>query len=253
MPYDMLLLLILALLGFAAGWINTIAGGGSNLTLPMLMVLGLPPDVANGTNRVAVALQCLVAVRGFNRYGQLDRPAIVSVLIPTLIGSAIGALAAALMPDIALKPLLLGTILTFSLIILVKPGYIAPPPGTPTRAANETPGAWLLLFAAGIYGGFVQAGVGFILLAALSGGLRYNLVQANALKVACTLAFTVLALAIFVWFDQVRWIPGLILAIGMMAGAALSVRFAVHASQTTIKWFLFAMTLCACLAAFLFD
>lgn len=252
MPYDILLLPALALVGFAAGWINTIAGGGSNLTLPMLMALGLPPDVANGTNRVAVALQCLVGVRGFNRYGQLDRPAIVSVLIPTVSGGGIGALTAALLPDIALKPLLLGTILTLSLIILLRPGFMAPEPGTPARSVRDHRGSWWLLFGAGIYGGFVQAGVGFILLAALSGGLRYNLVRANALKVTCTLVFTLVSLAIFFWFGQVRWIPGLVLASGTMAGAWLSVRFAVRVSDATIRWFLFAMTLVACAAAVIF-
>ena len=106
------------------------------------------------------------------------------------------------------------------------------------------------LFAAGVYGGFVQAGVGFILLAALAGGLRYDLVRANALKMACALAFTVVSVAIFVVFDQISWIPGLVLAAGTMAGAHLAVKVAIKASQNSIKWFLFAMTLFAVAAGF---
>ena len=98
----------------------------------------------------------------------------------------------------------------------------------------------------------VQAGVGFILLAALAGGLRYDLVRANALKMACALAFTVVAVGVFIAFDQVWWIPGIILAIGSMVGAHLAVKVAVKASQESIKWFLFAMTLCAVLGGFLF-
>ncbi|TFH71453.1 sulfite exporter TauE/SafE family protein [Gammaproteobacteria bacterium LSUCC0112] len=252
MEYDIVLLGALVLMGMIAGWINTLAGGGSNLTLPMLMVLGLPADAANGTNRIGVLLQAVVAVRGFHHYGRLDTPSILPILVPNLIGGVIGALAAALTPDVALKPLLLGTVLTMSAIILIKPGFLAPEPGTPVQSVKQNRGAWWGLVLAGIYGGFVQAGVGFILLAALAGGLRYDLVRANALKMVCTLSFTTVSLGIFIWFDQVKWIPGLILALGTMLGSYFSVRFAINASQNTIKWFLFAMTLASCLAAIFF-
>jgi uncharacterized membrane protein YfcA len=252
MEYDLVLLIVLALMGLVAGWINTLAGGGSNLTLPMLMVLGLPPDVANGTNRVGVFLQGVVAVRGFHKYGRLDTQSIWPILVPNLIGGAIGAMAAALMPNVALKPLLLGTVLTMSFIILIRPGFIAPADGTPVRSVTENKAAWWGLFLAGVYGGFVQAGVGFILLAALAGGLRYDLLRANALKMVCTLSFTFVSLGVFLWFDQIVWIPGLVLAFGTMLGSYLSVKFAISAQQSTIKWFLFAMTLVSCLAAILF-
>lgn len=252
MDYNIPLLFLLAAMGFLAGGINTIAGGGSNLTLPVLMLLGLPADVANGTNRVAVALQCVVGVHGFKKYDRLDVPAIMPIIVPTLLGGILGSFAAALMPTVALKPILLGTIITMSIVILVRPGFIAPPDGTPVRSVSDSTGAWWTLFLAGIYGGFVQAGVGFILLAALAGGLRYDLVRANALKMVCSLGFTLVALVIFIYFDQVRWVPGLILAVGTMIGSWLTVKFAVHAKQSTIKWFLFVMTLCSCLAAWLF-
>jgi uncharacterized membrane protein YfcA len=243
---------LLAFTGFLAGGINTVAGGGSNLTLPALMMLGLPADVANGTNRIAVLLQCVVGVRGYDSHKTLDRPAIVPILIPNIAGGVIGALGAALMPNLYLKPILLTTILTMSVIILVRPSLIAPPPGTPTLSPKESPIAWWSLFAAGVYGGFVQAGVGFILLAALSGGLRYDLVRANALKMTCALAFTAVAFVIFAAFGQVSWIPGLIVASGTMLGAHLAVKVAVKASQNSIKWFLFLMTLCAVAGGFLF-
>lgn len=252
MEYNVPLLFVLAAMGFLAGGINTIAGGGSNLTLPVLMLLGLPADVANGTNRVAVALQCVVGIRGFKQHDRLDVPAIMPILLPNLIGGVIGSLAAAVTPPTALKPLLLGTIILMSVIILVRPNFIAPPEGTPVIAVSESRGAWWTLLLAGVYGGFVQAGVGFILLAALAGGLRYDLVRANALKMVCSLGFTLIALVVFIYFDQVRWMPGLILAAGTMVGAWLSVKFAVRAKQSTIKWFLFGMTLCSCLAALIF-
>lgn len=252
MEYDIGLLLILVAVGVIAGGINTVAGGGSNLTLPVLMMLGLPADVANATNRVAVVLQCVVGVRGFKQHDMLDVPAIIPILVPNLLGGIIGAIAAAIMPTVALKPILLIAILTMSVIILVRPTFIAPPYGTPVKNVRHNRGAWWTLFIAGIYGGFVQAGVGFILLGALAGGLRYDLVRANALKMICSLSFTLVALLIFIYFGQVRWLPGLILALGTMFGTWITVRFAVHAKQSTIKWLLFVMTVCSCLAAWLF-
>lgn len=243
---------LLSISGFLAGGINTIAGGGSNLTLPVLMILGLPADIANGTNRVSITLQSLIGLAGFDKHDTLDRPAVIPILIPTIIGGVFGAIAAALIPNLFLKPILLGTILIMALVILIKPEVIAPPPGTKNLTPGESRGAWWGLFAAGVYGGFIQAGVGFILLAALAGGLRYDLLRANALKTACVLAFTAVALVVFTIFDQVWWIPGLILAAGSMTGAHLAVKIAVRASQNSIKWFLFLMTLCAVAAGLLF-
>ena len=245
-------MLLLGITGFLAGGINTVAGGGSNLTLPVLMVLGLPADIANGTNRVAIALQCVVGLAGYDKHEILDRPTLVPILIPSIIGGLCGAIAAALIPNLYLKPILLGTILLMALVILIRPDVIAPPPGVKNLSPNDSRGAWWALFAAGVYGGFVQAGVGFILLAALAGGLRYDLLRANALKTACALAFTSVALIVFIAFDQVLWIPGLILACGSMIGAHLAVKVAVRSSPESIKWFLFGMTLCAVVAGLLF-
>lgn len=252
MDINLTAVVLLSGAGFFAGIINTLAGGGSNLTLPALMILGLPADIANGTNRVAIVLQCIVGVKGFDKHNALDRPAVIPILIPTIIGGLIGALAAAVIPVSFLKPVLLLSILAMSAVILIRPATLAPPEGTPVVSPVSSRKGWWSLFAAGVYGGFVQAGVGFILLVALAGVLRYDLKKANALKMACTLAFTGVALVIFALFDQVAWVPGLIMAAGSMAGANLAVKFAVKASQNTIKWFLFVMTLAAVGAGFLF-
>jgi uncharacterized membrane protein YfcA len=132
-----------------------------------------------------------------------------------------------------------------------QPPYLGPD-GTPVVDVRDNRGAWWMLRFAGIYSGFVQAGVGFILLAALAGGLRYDLVRANALKMVCSLGSTLIALGVFLYFDMIRWVPGLVLAAGTMLGAWASVKFAVRAKQSTIKWFLFVMTLCSCVAALVF-
>lgn len=243
---------ILILTGLVAGVINTLAGGGSNLTLPALMIMGMPADIANATNRVGIFLQCIVGILGFRKHKKLESEDLGPILWPTLIGGLAGALMASYAPEILLKPLLLSVMVTMTLIILIRPSIIIPPPGAVPNKVADSSRSWWLLLVAGFYGGFVQAGVGFILIAALAGSLRYDLVRANALKLVCSLAFTAVALMIFVFNDQVRWLPGLILAVGTMGGAHIAVKYAITASPTTLKWFLFIMTLCGSVAAMIF-
>lgn len=247
---SLLSVLLLTVAGFVAGFINTIAGGGSLLTLPAFMLLGLPADIANATNRVGILLQSLAGARGFYSHGRLDPATIVPTLIPTLLGSLVGALLASYLPVAVLKPALLFTMLAMAILMLLQPSVIAPPPGTPVLSLRQRPAAALGLFFGGLYGGFVQAGVGFILIAALAGGLRYDLVRANALKVAITAALTLIALAVFIARDQVLWVPGLLMACGTVVGATLSVRFAITVPQRVLKWALFTMVLVSCGAAF---
>ncbi|MDT8397374.1 MAG: sulfite exporter TauE/SafE family protein [Pseudomonadales bacterium] len=236
--------------GFLAGFINTIAGGGSMLTLPAFMMLGLPADIANGTNRVGIFLQSVAGARGFHKKGKLAPATIVPTLIPSLLGALLGSILASYLPVSWLKPALLVTMLTMAMIMLINPSIVAPPPGTPTHTLKERPLAWVGLLLAGIYGGFVQAGVGFILIAALAGGLRYDLVRTNALKMAITATLTLVALTVFVIRSQVLWIPGLIMAAGTVAGAMCSVQFAIAVPQSVLKWVLFVMVLLSCAGAY---
>lgn len=242
---------LLVLSGIVAGFINTLAGGGSLLTLPALMLLGMPADIANATNRVGVLFQSLEGVRGFNRHGKLARNAIIPILLPSIGGSVVGSLVASYLPAAVLEPVLLTTLIAMAVVIVAKPAMVAPPPGTEPLSIKEAPSAALWLFMAGMYGGFVQAGVGFMLLAALAGVLRYDLVRANALKMAATAIFTAVAVAIFVIRGQVLWIPGLVLAASAIIGVRMSVKFAIAVPQRVLRWFLLVTVIAVCLAAWL--
>lgn len=235
-------ILTLIILGFIAGVINTIAGGGSNLTLPALMVFGMPPDVANATNRVGVLLQGVSGSLGFQKHGELPLKDFKSMLIPLVIGVLIGAFFASFTPNFILKYLLLGTMITLSLITLFRPSVLAPEKGTIPFKVKERPVSWWLLLLSGFYGGFVQAGVGFLLISVYAGVLRYDLVKSNALKLFSTLVFTAIALFIFILNDQVRWMEGLVLGIGTIFGAYFGVKFALHANPKVLKWIIFFMT-----------
>lgn len=240
---------LLVLTGFIAGIINTMAGGGSNLTLPALMVMGLPADVANATNRVGVMMQSLVAMRGFISHGKMPTQDLPAILWPIGIGGLVGALSASFFPEAYLKPILLLTMISMSVVILVKPSTVIPSTSEAAIAVSSSRSAFWMLVFAGWYGGFVQAGVGFILIAAIAGGLRYDLVRTNALKVLATGAFTAVALVVFIWQDQVMWLPGAVLAASTMLGAHIGVKWALRVSQRFMKWFLFVMTVAASLAA----
>ena len=244
--------LVLAAAGVLGGFINTVAGGGSMLTVPALILLGLPADVANGTNRVGILQQSLTGVRGFNEAGKLDRSAILPMLAPTVSGAVLGALASVWLDPDVLKFVLLGAMIAIAALMLLFPEVIAPPEGTKTYSLRERPAGFLMLFGAGLYGGFVQAGVGFVLIAALAAGLRYDLVRTNALKVVCTALFSIASLVVFVSTGRVAWIPGLILAGGMTVGALISVRFALTVEQRVIKWLLFVMVCLTAGSALLF-
>lgn len=242
---------LLFAVGVASGFINTLAGGGSMLTLPAMMMMGMPADVANGTNRVGVLMQSLTGAKGFNDEDRLDRSAILPILIPTITGALAGSVLASYLPVWLLEPVLLFSMVAMALIMVLRPETVAPPEGTTPVRLQDNPLAGIPLFLAGVYGGFVQAGVGFILIAALAGALRYDLVRTNALKTVCTAIFSAVALTVFALRGQVWWIPGVVLAVGSILGAMASVRFAINVSQNTLKWILFFMVSATCAGAVL--
>jgi len=250
MDITFLEIVMLLLAGFFGGIINILAGGGSNLTMPALMVMGMPADVANATNRLGVFLQALTGVAKFHQQDKLPKSDLKAILIPSLLGGLVGALIAVWAPLWLLKPLLLGTMLCVAGAMIVFPGMIPDVSQQSLKVSESRWGFWGL-FIAGVYGGFVQAGVGFVLLAVLSGGLHYDLVRANALKLLCTIGFTFVALSVFIYQDIVNWSFGLILSVGFIAGALTGVKFAIAVSAKTMRKALFALTLFACVAVYI--
>jgi uncharacterized membrane protein YfcA len=240
---------LLAVVGVAAGFLNTVAGGGSLLTVPALMLLGLPPQIANGTNRVGVIFQALAGVRGFHREGWVPWRAIPAMAVPTLVGALGGAQLAAHIPTDVLKPTMLGFLLLMAVTLVWKPSAVRPPEGTEPLRMKERPAAILAFVALGAYGGFLQAGMGIPSLLLLGGLLRYDLVRANAIKVTLVVLLTAVALAVFIVEDQVVWTSGLFLAVFMMIGAQLGVRFAVRTRADVLQKLLFVAVVASCIGA----
>ena len=241
----------LGVAGIAAGFLNTMAGGGSMLTLPALMLLGLPADLANGTNRLSIVSQSLSGVWGFRRAGKLDEAAILPILVPTIVGTLAGSIAASVVPVELLKYALLGTMVAMALVMLVWPDVVGTSEGGEPLNLWRSPAGLIGMFGAGLYAGFVQAGVGFVLIAVIGGVLRYDIVATNALKLVCTLVFGVVALGVFAVADQVVWLPAVLLAVYTVIGSQLGVRFALHVPGTVIRWIIFVAVVASCVGAYL--
>jgi uncharacterized membrane protein YfcA len=229
--------LLLFVTGLATGSLNVIAGGGSFLSLPMLIFLGLPPTLANGTNRVAILLQNVGAVWGFHRHRVLDWKLGLLAAVPAALGGVVGSFIALAVGDDAFRRILAFLMVVISLWTLwdplkkkVKVGGFKPPElGTGMR--------WGLgagFFLVGLYGGFVQAGVGFLVLTATT-LVGLDLVRGNALKVLVILIFTGISLGIFAASGQVSWVPGLLLAVGTILGGLVGVRLTVLKGHRWVK------------------
>ncbi|TKG94078.1 sulfite exporter TauE/SafE family protein [Puteibacter caeruleilacunae] len=223
--------------GIVAGFINTLAGGGSLLALPMLMFLGLPANIANGTNRVAIFLQNLVGVSTFTKKKVIDPLKDYRLVIPALFGSILGAYFAVDIDERILEIVIGGILGVMFFMLLFKPEkWVKGQAGMIT----SKPSVWqyIVFFAIGVYGGFIQAGVGFFLLSGLVLSAGYDLVKANAMKVFIVLCYTACALIVFAMNKQIDWGIGLTLAIGNMIGAYLGATVAVKKGALYVRYFL---------------
>lgn len=221
--------IILVLGGLAAGTINTIAGGGSLLTVPLLVLIGLDGGVANGTNRVGVLFSNLAGSAGFAREGVPGARAAVPVLIPVMIGSLLGSFVISGVADDTFERAF--GLLMIPLLFL---GIFKPKPKSDEAGGWSPMVTTAVFFLIGIYGGAFQAGVGIVLVVALSRA-GFDLVTANSVKVIVILALTAIAVPVFVIQDQVRWAPGLILGLGFAIGGFLGARVAVKGGERVIR------------------
>ncbi|NNK48276.1 MAG: sulfite exporter TauE/SafE family protein [Gemmatimonadetes bacterium] len=241
---DLATYLLLFVAGAAAGTINVLAGGGSFISLPLLIFLGLPPTVANGTNRIAILLQNAGAVWSFNRHGVMDWSWIRRAAVPALAGAGLGTWAAIRIGDASFQRILATLMVVFAVVILLDPlrnriqrvagAVVDPAPGGAAQSRVSGVAFSILFFGVGVYGGFVQAGVGFFILAvAMLAGL--DLVKGNALKVLVVLVFTPLALVLFSFAGKVDWGMGTALAGGNLLGGLAGTHLTVLKGHAWVK------------------
>ena len=207
----------LVAIGAAAGAINTVAGGGSLITIPALIFFGLPPAVANATTRVGVFLQSAVAAGQFARAGKLPLRRSWPSLLATCLGAALGAQLSVELDEVVFRRVI-GIAMLAMLVLLT----LQPKRWLKEGLRERTVPAWVewtAFVAIGAYGGFLQAGVGLFLLTGLVLLNGQDLIHANGIKSLMVAAFTIPALSIYLAHDLVAWGPGLAVALGSVIGA----------------------------------
>ncbi len=236
--------LLLIAAGLVSGFMNVLAGGGSLLVMPiMTLLLGMSGPVANGTNRVAILAQNVSAVAGFRKKGFSDIRLSISLALCALPGAAIGAWYGTALRGEQFNRVLSAVMIAVMILMAVKHRQSkkkksTPPPDSsvvhrPTR--KQLIAGHVLIVAAGFYGGFIQAGVGFILMAILNQVMGLDLVRVNMHKVFIVASYTVVALGFFAWGGHILWVPGLILAAAMAIGGWVGSHMAISKGEGLIR------------------
>ena len=225
---------LLIIVGFFAGIINTLAGGGSLFTLPVLIFLGLPPSVANGTNRIVIVIQSLGGTLGYQSKKINTFPFPIYLGVTASIGSLIGAQIALQLNGAIFNRILAVIMLIVGLLILIRQNSLS------SNLPERLTGKYLIyavlgFFIIGIYGGFINAGIGIVIMIFLNRLNRLSLVKTNATKVLVVMIYSTVALIFFAFNDAVNWKLGLLMALGTLFGAWWASRWSVRKGDRLIR------------------
>ncbi|AZQ63353.1 sulfite exporter TauE/SafE family protein [Flammeovirga pectinis] len=239
--------------GIIAGIVNTLAGGGSLFTLSLLMFLGMPVGVANGTNRLGILFQNATGAYTFKKSNLLDIPSSLRFVIPSLIGAIVGAVTVADIDEQTLQ-YIIGTLMIGMLYPILKKKKHSP---AVQFAVGQKPKytVWrdnIIFFAIGFYGGFVQAGIGIMILVSVSNLGKMTLIRANAIKMLIIAVYTLPVFLVFLYKGQVMWLAAILLAVGQVIGTWFAGKFASGSEKANeiIKWLLVSMVAISILKMF---
>lgn len=220
--------------GLAGGAINVVAGGGSIITVPVMIFLGVPGPVANGTNRLPIVAQNISACATYIRHGVPHVRMIVSLSLCAVPGAIIGAMAGVQVPTETFNLLLAG-VMGMVLVMMLSGGGAVPASADGTISRHRLVGGHVLMVLAGFWGGFIQIGMGFVLLPILNRVLGLDLVTANIHKVFIILLYTLAALMVFGSQLELLWWVGGIMAIGNTIGGWLGARLTLAGGEGLIR------------------
>ncbi len=226
---------VLALVGILAGFVNVMAGGGSLLVMPVMVMMGLPGPTANGTTRVAILAQNITATAGFRKKGYRDLKLSLSLAACAVPGAAIGALLGTRLEGVWFNRVLAGVMIAVIILMATGPKHSPAVSTARPRTRGRLVLGHGLMVLAGLYGGFIQAGVGFILMAILHRVMGLDLVRVNMHKVFIVGVYTIVALAVFAARGSVLWSTGLVLAAGMALGGWIGSHVAVGKGEKLIR------------------
>lgn len=220
--------------GFCAAFLNTVGGGGSLFSVPILTFLGMPITLANATSRVAILSQNIFAVFGFaSKKVELPKKYSFWLGLTSLAGGLIGSFLASQVDDTIFKRLFV-VVMIISLVLVVFDPFKAKGEEEKMSPTRQAIGAAIFFFI-GIYGGFVQAGIGFLVIGTLTAVNNMNLVKVNYVKVFVAILYTSVSVLVFAWQGKIVWTIGLVLAIGHALGGWYASRWSVKAGEVWIK------------------
>ncbi len=225
---------LIVVVGVVSGFLNVVAGGGSMLTVPVMVFMGMPGPVANGTNRIGILAQNITSVITFARSGFKDFKLSMSLAACAIPGAAVGALVGVHLDGVWFNRALALVMVGVMLIMHFDRGTTARAQGHQPTSRQLVHGH-LLMVGVGFWGGFIQLGVGFIIMPVLNRVMGLDLVRTNMHKVFIVMVYTIVALFIFASQLELLWIIGLALAVGNSIGGYLGTRFAISSGERMIR------------------
>lgn len=260
MELSLTVISILLASGLVVGFINTLAGGGSAISLTVFMALGLPVTVANGTNRIAIVMQNLSATATFTRKRLIDWNTGLRLGIPTILGSVVGAQIASGLDDMLfwlfgyrlpagiddrIFQICLAVVMVSVLVFMIFGDRLLKKSGSEVHKVK--PLHYIVFFLIGIYSGYMFVGTGYLVLLTTLGLLHLNIVKSNVLKNFIILLAVPFSLAVFIINGDVNWVYGLIHGAGNMVGAFIASHYAIGWGTKFLRWFVVVVVL-FCLA-----
>ncbi|NOZ12247.1 MAG: sulfite exporter TauE/SafE family protein [Acidobacteria bacterium] len=242
------MLIFLCVAAFFAGIFNTMAAGGSFLMLPLLIMAGLPATVANGTNRISLLAQNSMSVYGFHRKRIFDLETSVRLMIPALLGSVGGALMSVKIPDTVFQKIISVLMLVFVVVSVYRERRTAA--GKPALKPGPVI-TFILFFCVGVYGGFIQAGVGLFLIGSIRFATGLDLVKTNSVKVFIIASYTVVAILVFALNGKIDWKIAAAVAVAQGAGGYAGTRIAIKGGEKLVKKLIFAALILMAVKLFL--
>lgn len=215
---DIGLIIVGFLGGFAAGCINTLAGNGSAITLTILTeFMGLTPNQANATNRIGVLANSVAAITQFSRKGRWDIKGTEIFILIGFLGGVLGVWLATIVSNEMFMDFFKFMMVFMLIVVLFKPDRWI----RDIQIHRDLPKylTWPVYFVIGVYGGFIQMGMGIFFLVVMILIARFPVIKSNLAKMLVTLSFTLFSIVLFSWNGMIIWEAGLAMAIGQAIGA----------------------------------
>jgi uncharacterized membrane protein YfcA len=229
----------LCLAALAAGGVNALAGGGTLLTFPPLQAV-VGSVTANASSAVALMPASLASAWGYRREVRQTRRQLLLLIVPSVIGGGVGSLLLILLPEKVFDDLVPWLILIAATLFLVQPAVVKLLPARAEHApahSKTVVGVVVFQFAVAVYGGYFGAGMGILMLSALSFMDYANIHEINAVKSVLAGCINAVAVMIFIATDRVAWRYALPMTVAAVLGGYLGALLGRRLPVRVVRWF----------------